>query len=81
MSGKVLLRRGSLLPIILVTYSAVWEVCLILVLDLCLMITRSKRGVQREGTRREDTHKPGLSFAENPKLSASIRNGDFNVIG
>ena len=64
MGGKVPLRRVSLLQTTLVIYSAVWEVCLILVLGPCLMITQSRRGVRKEGTPREGMHKSGLDFAE-----------------
>ena len=64
MSGRVLLQRASLLRITLVIYSAVWEVSLILVLGLCLTIIQSKKGVRREETRLEDTHKSGLKCVE-----------------
>ena len=78
MSGKILLRRGSLLEIISVIYSAVWEVYLILVLGLCLMMTRSKREVRREKTRRGDTHESGANLAEGQTSSASTRHGNLN---
>ena len=70
MGGIVLLRKGSLLQIILGTYSVVWEGRLILVLGLCSMTIRSKRGVQKEGTAQEDMHKSGLILAE--KLESSV---------
>lgn len=79
MSGKVLLRRGSLLEITLVIYSAVWEVFLILVLGLCSMMTRSKKEVRREETQRGDTHESGANLAEGPDFICEHKAFDGNL--
>ena len=64
MDGKALSRKEYLLRIISEIYLAVWEECPILVLGLCSMTTRLKKGVQREGTLQEDTRKGGLDVNE-----------------
>ena len=70
MAGVVLLRKGSLLQITSVIYSAVWAVYLILVLGPCSMITRSKREVRREGMLREDMHESSPNL---PKIVSCLR--------